>query len=78
LSAAGQQSVTWGNDGITVKSVNSPCDAIRMVGGAILLSKQDENGEQKWVTGVTSDGISASLITAGIINAGEITIMNYD
>lgn len=78
LAAAGQQSVTWGNDGITVKSVNSPCDAIRMVGGAILLSKQDENGKQKWVTGVTSDGVSASLITAGVINAGEISIMNYD
>jgi hypothetical protein len=44
LAAAGQQSVTWGNDGITVKSVDSPCDAIRMVGGAILLSKQDKNG----------------------------------
>lgn len=78
LAAAGEQSVTWGNDGITVRSVDSPCDAIRMVGGAILLSKQDKNGEQKWVTGVTSDGISASLITAGILNAGEITIMNYD
>lgn len=78
LQAAGQQSVTWGDDGITVKSVDSPADAIRMVGGAILLSKQDENGEQKWVTGVTSDGVSASLITAGILNAGEISIMNYD
>lgn len=78
LTTAGQQSVTWGNDGITVKSVDSPCDAIRMVGGAILLSKQDKNGEQKWVTGVTSDGISANLITTGILNAGEISIMNYD
>lgn len=78
LSAAGQQSVTWGNDGITVKSVNSPCDAIRMVGGAILLSKQDENGEQKWVTGVTSDGVSANLITAGTINVNDIKIMNAD
>ena len=78
LSAAGQQSVTWGNDGITVKSINSPCDAIRMVGGAILLSKQDENGEQKWVTGVTSDGVSANLITAGTINVNDIKIMNAD
>lgn len=78
LSTAGQQSVDWGNDGITVKSVDSPCDAIRMIGGAILLSKQDKNGEQQWVTGVTSDGISASLITAGTLNAGEISIMNYD
>jgi hypothetical protein len=75
---AGQQSVTWGNDGITVKSVDSPCDAIRMVGGAILLSKQDKNGEQKWVTGVTSDGVSASLITAGTLNTGEINIMSGD
>jgi hypothetical protein len=78
LSTAGQQSVDWGNDGITVKSVDSPCDAIRMIGGAILLSKQDKNGEQQWVTGVTSDGVSASLITAGTLNAGEISIMNYD
>jgi hypothetical protein len=49
-----------------------------MVGGAILLSKQDENGQQKWVTGVTSDGVSASLITAGVLNAGEVSIMNYN
>ena len=78
LSAAGQQSVTWGSDGITVKSVKSPCDAIRMVGGAILLSKQTETGEQKWVTGVTNDGISASLLTAGTINTGVISLMCGD
>jgi hypothetical protein len=78
LATAGQQSVIWGADGITVQDVDSPSDMIRMVGGAILLSKQDKNGEQKWVTGVTSDGISASLVTAGVINAGEIEIMDYD
>ena len=76
LSVAGQQDVTWGIDGITVKSIDAPCNAIRMVGGAILLSKPDDNGQQKWVTAVTADGISASLITAGIINANEISIMN--
>ena len=76
LTTAGQQSVTWGNEGITVQSVNSPCDQIRLVGGAILLSKQDENGQQKWTTGVTSDGVSASLITAGTINTSLINIMN--
>lgn len=76
LEMAGQQTVTWGNDGITVRSDEAPCDAIRMVGGAILLSKKDKNGQQKWVTAVTADGISASLITAGIINANEISIMN--
>lgn len=78
LTAAGQQSVTWGNDGITVKSINSPSDQIRMVGGAILLSKQDENGQQKWVTGVTSDGVSADLVTAGTLHAGNVQIMSGD
>ena len=76
LTTAGQQEVDWGNDGITVYSKDNPSDAIRMVGGAILLSKKGEDGIQKWVTGVTSDGVSASLITAGTINAGEISIMN--
>jgi hypothetical protein len=72
LTAAGQQSVSWGSDGITVKSVKKPSDQIRMVGGAILLSKQDENGQQKWVTGVTSDGVSADLVTAGTLHAGNV------
>lgn len=78
LQVAGQQSVEIGDDGITITDVDTPSDKIRMVGGAILLSKQDKNGETKWVTGVTSDGVSASLITAGVLNAGEISIMNYD
>jgi hypothetical protein len=78
LQVAGQQSVEIGDDGITITDVDTPSDKIRMVGGAILLSKQDKSGQTKWVTGVTSDGISASLITAGTLNAGEISIMNYD
>lgn len=78
FSAAGQQSVEQGVDGLLIYDTTKPCDAIRMIGGAILLSKQDENGQQKWVTGVTSDGISANLITAGMLNAGEIAIMNAE
>ena len=78
LQVAGQQSVEIGDDGITITDVDTPSDKIRMVGGAILLSKQDKNGQTKWVTGVTSDGVSASLITAGVLNAGEISIMDYN
>lgn len=78
LTTAGQQSVTWGSEGITVTDLDSPCNSIRMIGGAILLSKQDNNGQLKWTTGITYDGVSASLITAGILNAGEIQIMNCD
>ena len=36
----------------------------------------DENGERKWKTGLTPDGISASLVTAGTINTGSIAIMD--
>ena len=79
LSAAGQQSVEWGNDGITITDVNTSTNSVRMIGGAILLSKQDEKtGELKWTTGMTADGISASLITAGRLNTNEIAIMNGD
>jgi hypothetical protein len=76
LTTAGQQTVVWDSSGITVTEKDKPCNSIRMVGGAILLSKQDENGEMHWTTGVTSDGISANLITAGTLNAGEIKIMS--
>ena len=78
LQLAGQQSVTYGDDGLTIVDVDSPSNSIRMIGGAILLSKQDKNGQTKWTTGLTSDGITADLITAGILNVGEISIMNHD
>jgi hypothetical protein len=43
------------------------------------MSVQDqESGERVWKTGLTSEGISASLITAGTINAGDISIMNVN
>jgi hypothetical protein len=50
---------------------------MRLIGGAILMSVQDEEtGERKWKTGLTPEGISASLLTAGTINTGNISIMN--
>ena len=78
LQLAGQQSVTYGDDGLTITDVDSPSNSIRMIGGAILLSKQDKNGQTKWTTGLTSDGIAADLITTGILNVGEISIMNHN
>ena len=78
LTTAGQQSVTWGADGITVTDLDTPSNTLRLIGGAILLSKQNANGIQEWTTGITSQGVSASLITAGLVNTKEIQIMNYD
>jgi hypothetical protein len=36
----------------------------------------DSNGEEVWKTGITPEGVSADLITAGRINSGEIQIVN--
>lgn len=76
LTTAGQQSVVWGNDGITITDLSKPSEQIRMIGGAILLKGQDENGEEIWTTGITAEGMSANLIRTGILNANEISIMN--
>lgn len=78
LSAAGQQTVIVDKSGITVTDDDSPCNQIRLIGGAILISTDDGNGVKKWKTAMTHQGISASLITAGVINAGEICIMNSE
>jgi hypothetical protein len=49
---------------------------MRLIGGAILMSVQDENGQRKWKTGLTPEGISASLVTAGTVDTGKIQIKN--
>jgi hypothetical protein len=56
--------VVWDKDGITVTDVDTPSQQIRIVGGAILLRDEDEDG-LGWKTGMTSKGISAKLLTSG-------------
>ena len=78
LMVAGQQSVTQGANGLMVTNMDSPNEQIHIIGGAIMMSSQDELGRQKWTTAICSDGISANLIKAGVINTGRLTIMNND
>ena len=76
LSPSLKHDVVWDDTGITVTDRTTPTNQIRIVGGAILLSSADtETGEQKWKTGITSEGISADLITTGKLNAGVVQIM---
>lgn len=71
--------VVWDESGITITETGAPCNQVRIVGGAILLSAEDpRTKEQTWMTGLTNQGISANLITAGRLNTGEIQIMSGD
>ena len=77
LSNAGAQDWTLDESGLTLTSRVTQ-EKLRAVGGAILLGQKDDNGNDKWVTGITADGVSASVLTAGVVNTGEIQIMNGD
>lgn len=78
ISNAGEQSVVIDNQGITITDKSDESKALRMISGAILLKQSQEDGRESWRTGLTADGISANLITAGEINTGQIQIMNGD
>lgn len=78
LAIAGQTTVVQDQNGITLTD-SATKDEMRLIGGAILMSTADpDTGERTWRTGLTPEGISASLITAGTLNAGEIMIMNAE
>jgi hypothetical protein len=50
---------------------------LKLLGGKILISRRDEEtGERRWSLGLSSQGISANLITTGILNAGTVLIMS--
>lgn len=75
LSPNKKHDVVWDDSGITVTDRTTPTNQIRIVGGAILLSKEDEKTQQQvWKTGITCDGISADFITGGQLDVGTVQI----
>jgi hypothetical protein len=65
------------NKGILITNEKDPKKQLRLTGGAILLSAEDpKTQEQVWRTGLTNEGISADLITAGRLDAGAVQIMS--
>lgn len=71
LSFATNESVKVGEDGITTVDLNNPNKILRMSSGIIAMSR---DGGSSWTTGMTADGINASLITAGHLDASAVTI----
>lgn len=76
IENAGDQTVTWDNRGITITDAVNKAKQLRLVSGAMMFRTLDENGEEAWKTGITPEGVSADLITAGRIDSGTIQIMN--
>lgn len=78
LGVAGQTTVIQDESGITLIDSGTN-NALKLIGGAILMSVEDkETGERIVKTGMTPEGISASLINAGTVNTKNIQIMNAD
>ena len=75
LQNAGAQSVVWDKNGITITEPTKSSNQLRVVAGGILLS---DDGGESWKLGITSDGVSASIINAGVLNTNKIRIMNGD
>ena len=69
---AGEQTVTIDERGLTIADKLEPNNALRAVCGGIALTT---DGGDTWTLGLTSKGVSANLITSGILNTGEVNIM---
>ena len=76
IQNAGDQTVIWDSRGITVTDSLNNAKQLRLVSGAIMFRTLDEKGDEVWKTGITPEGVSADLITAGRLDAGLIQIMD--
>lgn len=73
IQNAKDQSVVWDNTGITITSVTSPNEIVRLTSGGMALSS---DGGRNWTTGVGPQGINASVITTGRLDTNRIRIFN--
>lgn len=73
LENSKDQSVTWDETGITTTSLGKPNEILRIVSGGLFVSK---DGGQTWITGITANGINASLLTAGQIDVSKVRVMS--
>ena len=73
LENMGAQEVIWGSEGIISTDLNNPLLKTRVVGGGIVIT---EDGGETWSTGISGQGINASMIRTGQLDANRIRIMN--
>lgn len=73
IGNAQNQSVTLDERGIITQDLVNSNEIVRIVGGGIFCST---DGGNTWSTGITGNGINASLITTGILRTENVEIVN--
>lgn len=75
LTSSDDNSYELDVEGLKLQSIPNPTKRLRITADGIFISKQTgDDGEPVWSTGITGDGINASLITAGEIDTSLIKI----
>ena len=75
LANSSDNSYILDETGLSLQSLINPARKMRAVADGIFFSNSKTlNGEIEWKTGITADGINASLLTAGQINTSLIKI----
>ena len=76
LANSTDNSYVLDNTGLHLQSVLNPAKQLRAIADGIFItnSKDPITGESKWMTGITADGINASVLTAGQINTSVVRI----
>ena len=73
IKNAKDESVVWDETGITITNFLNPSNIVRLVSGGIVLSS---DGGRTWTTGITGEGINASVVTTGRLDTNRIRIFN--
>ena len=77
LANASDNSYKLDHNGLTLQSILNPSKRARVLAEGIFFSNSlDSKGSPQWKTGLTADGINASLITAGQIDTSLIRILS--
>ena len=73
IKNAKNQSVTWDDTGISISSFDNATSIVKLTSNGIVLTN---DGGMTWTTGITGDGINASVITTGRLDTDRIRIFS--
>ena len=78
LASSSDNSYTLNEAGLLLQSKINPAKKMRAIADGIFFSNSTSlaNGEPEWKTGITAEGINASILTAGEINTSLIKIFS--